>query len=345
MATKKEWIMSYGYWLAPNLVLFSPKVSDKQFRIYVYLLSLCASNWFCRPTDAHIWAKFGINRQNTNLHINTLKSLWLIKIEDWKWKYKWKRIIKIENNIRTWWDMPDIDLEMEEVSWKQDLSQKQDRGVSWKQDRGCLENKTPYIWETQVDNWEKCQKIESNITNEYYKLDKYGDEYETSFVNWIQDSRESKLIWDEIDDSTSIDENKNTPDLTLENLVKFYYKRRDREINIKACEKAFSKVNWNETTYNMLKTSLVFFKRDKKLKLSDSKIRQNLETLIWAFKPDRDMLQEREDIILEKLCKLYNDDKKKYDSYSEELINDLPRIERDLREKIRESRRTKICLS
>lgn len=331
MATKKEWIMSYGYWLAPNLVLFSPKVSDKQFRIYVYLLSLCASNWFCRPTDAHIWAKFGINRQNTNLHINALKSLWLIKIEEWKWKYKWKRIIKIENNIKTWWDMPDIDLEMKDVSWKQDLSQNQDIPLSWKQDTPCLKNKTPLNWEAQVKDWEKPSKISSNITNEYYKLDKYEDEYETSFVSDWQIEKETKL-----DDTYSIEQP--TSQLTLNNLLKYYYKRWDREINIKACEKAFNKKQWDDKTYNMFKASLVFFKWDKKLKISDktNKIWQNLETLISAFEPNWERLQENEDIVLEKFCKLYKEDKKKYDKYYDELVEELPWIKNDLREKIKE---------
>lgn len=146
---------------------------------------------------------------------------------------------------------------------------------------------------------------------------------------------------------TSGDENKNTPpDLTFENILKYYYKRNDRKININKCKKAFNKKQWDKKTYEMFKASLIFFKRDKKLKITDKDniIWSNLETLIEAFEPDRLQMIDAENRILEKLYKLYKEDREKYNEAYNGITKDLPWMKTDIINMMKERNRVQICL-
>lgn len=143
------------------------------------------------------------------------------------------------------------------------------------------------------------------------------------------------------------DENKNTPpDLTFENILKYYYKRNDRKININKCKKAFDKKQWDKKTYEMFKASLIFFKRDKKLKITDKDniIWSNLETLIEAFEPDRLQMIDAENRILEKLYKLYKEDREKYNEAYNGITKDLPWMKTDIINMMKERNRVQICL-
>lgn len=73
-----DWIMSDGYWIMPNKILFDNRLSDKEKLLYCLISSLCAEKWFCWASNDYLAEKIGYNKRNMYRLLNNLIKEWYI---------------------------------------------------------------------------------------------------------------------------------------------------------------------------------------------------------------------------------------------------------------------------
>lgn len=59
-----DWIMSDGYWIMPNKILFDNRLSDKEKLLYCLISSLCAEKWFCWASNDYLAEKIWYSKKN-----------------------------------------------------------------------------------------------------------------------------------------------------------------------------------------------------------------------------------------------------------------------------------------
>lgn len=77
-----DWIMSDGYWIMPNKVLFDKNLSDKQKLLYCLISSLCAEKGYCWASNNYLAEKIWYNKNNMYRLLNWLISEWYISTVD-----------------------------------------------------------------------------------------------------------------------------------------------------------------------------------------------------------------------------------------------------------------------
>ena len=74
-------IMSDGYWIMPNKVLFDSKLSDKEKLLYCLISSLCAEKWFCWASNDYLADKIGYSKKNIHRLLQNIFNAWYITIK------------------------------------------------------------------------------------------------------------------------------------------------------------------------------------------------------------------------------------------------------------------------
>ena len=74
-------ILSKGYWIMPNTILFSKDLTDKQKLLYCLISSLCAENGYCRATNEYLWELLNASKITISKNISILVEKWFIYIE------------------------------------------------------------------------------------------------------------------------------------------------------------------------------------------------------------------------------------------------------------------------
>lgn len=87
-----DWIMSDGYWIMPNKVLFDKNLSDKQKLLYCLISSLCAEKGYCWASNNYLAEKIWYNKNNMYRLLNWLISEWYISTVDNKEIWNQRRI-------------------------------------------------------------------------------------------------------------------------------------------------------------------------------------------------------------------------------------------------------------
>ena len=75
-----DWIMSDGYWIMPNKVLFDKNISDKQKLLYCLISSLCAEKGYCWASNDYLAEKIWYNKKNMYRLLQWLISEWYVSI-------------------------------------------------------------------------------------------------------------------------------------------------------------------------------------------------------------------------------------------------------------------------
>jgi len=76
-----DWIMSDGYWIMPNKVLFDKNLSDKQKLLYCLISSLCAEKGYCWATNDYLSEKVDCTKNNITKMVKKLCDEGYITIE------------------------------------------------------------------------------------------------------------------------------------------------------------------------------------------------------------------------------------------------------------------------
>lgn len=95
MGEWKEWILSQGYWIIPNKVLFDTRLKDKQKLLFCLISSLCAEKWYCRASNKYLWELLWASERTITDHVSDLIELWYIETEIKSWN---QRQIKLKNS-------------------------------------------------------------------------------------------------------------------------------------------------------------------------------------------------------------------------------------------------------
>lgn len=74
-------ILSEGYGIMPNKVLFDKNLTDKQKLLYCLISSLCAEKWYCWASNEYLWELLGVKEWSISSNISKLKKLWFIDYE------------------------------------------------------------------------------------------------------------------------------------------------------------------------------------------------------------------------------------------------------------------------
>lgn len=74
-------ILSEGYGIMPNKVLFDKNLTDKQKLLYCLISSLCAEKWYCRATNDYLWELLNGTKITMSRNISELEEKWFIGIE------------------------------------------------------------------------------------------------------------------------------------------------------------------------------------------------------------------------------------------------------------------------
>lgn len=79
---EESWILSNGYWLMPNAVLFNNELTDKQKLLFCLISSLCAEKWYCRAVNEYIWKLLNADKRTISRNLSELEKKWFISIEN-----------------------------------------------------------------------------------------------------------------------------------------------------------------------------------------------------------------------------------------------------------------------
>lgn len=74
-------MLEQGYWVMPNVVLFSNELTDKQKLLYCLISSLCAEKWYCRATNEHLWELLNASKFTISKNVAVLVEKWFICLE------------------------------------------------------------------------------------------------------------------------------------------------------------------------------------------------------------------------------------------------------------------------
>jgi len=109
-------MLEQGYWIIPNLVLFSNEINDKQKLLYCLISSLCAEKGYCRASNEYLWEKLNASWETISKNVGILVKKWFIATDLVNWNER--KITLVEN----------------------------DRGGSQKWLGGVVKNDDPYIY-------------------------------------------------------------------------------------------------------------------------------------------------------------------------------------------------------
>lgn len=76
-----DWIMSDGYWIMPNKILFDNRLSDKEKLLYCLISSLCAEKWFCWASNDYLAEKIWYSKKNIHRLLQNIFNAWYITIK------------------------------------------------------------------------------------------------------------------------------------------------------------------------------------------------------------------------------------------------------------------------
>lgn len=93
---EEGWILSQGYWLMPNVVLFNKELTDKQKLLYCLISSLCAEKGYCRATNEYLWELLNADARTMRRNVSALEEKWFIVTEV---SQNNKRIITLDKNV------------------------------------------------------------------------------------------------------------------------------------------------------------------------------------------------------------------------------------------------------
>ena len=74
-------ILNEGYWIMPNIVLYSKELTDKQKLLYCLISSLCAEKWYCRATNEYLWELLNASKNTISRNVSILVEKWFIYID------------------------------------------------------------------------------------------------------------------------------------------------------------------------------------------------------------------------------------------------------------------------
>ena len=75
-------MLGEGYWLIPNMVLYSKELTDKQKLLFCAISNLCAEKGYCRASNEYLWELLWVNKWTISKNIATLNECWFITIEN-----------------------------------------------------------------------------------------------------------------------------------------------------------------------------------------------------------------------------------------------------------------------
>jgi hypothetical protein len=94
-----EWrILSQGYWMMPNIVLFSSELTDKQKLLFCLISSLCAEKWFCRATNDYLWKLLWASKTTISKNISALQEKWFVSVDVSLEQWNSRKITIVEND-------------------------------------------------------------------------------------------------------------------------------------------------------------------------------------------------------------------------------------------------------
>ena len=94
---EESWLLSQGYWLMPNAVLFNKELTDKQKLLYCLISSLCAEKGYCRATNEYLWELLDADKRTISRNIAALQEIWLINLTR---DEQWRRNITLDKNVQ-----------------------------------------------------------------------------------------------------------------------------------------------------------------------------------------------------------------------------------------------------
>ena len=74
-------LLSKGYGMIPNNVLFDKDLKDKTKLVYVVVSSLCAEKWYCRASNGYIWEQLWVAPKTIQRSVQELIDKWYLKSE------------------------------------------------------------------------------------------------------------------------------------------------------------------------------------------------------------------------------------------------------------------------
>ena len=74
-------ILSEGYGIMPNKVLFDKNLTDKQKLLYCLISSLCAEKWYCRASNEYLWERLNADKKTISKNVSDLANKWFISVE------------------------------------------------------------------------------------------------------------------------------------------------------------------------------------------------------------------------------------------------------------------------
>ena len=90
-------ILSEGYGIMPNKVLFDKNLTDKQKLLYCLISSLCAEKWYCWASNEYLWERLNADRKTISKNVSDLVNKWFISVEVSQEEWN-KRKISMEKN-------------------------------------------------------------------------------------------------------------------------------------------------------------------------------------------------------------------------------------------------------
>ena len=94
-------ILSEGYGIMPNKVLFDKNLTDKQKLLYCLISSLCAEKWYCWASNEYLWERLNADRKTISKNVSDLVNKWFISVEVSQEEWN-KRKISMEKNEYTY---------------------------------------------------------------------------------------------------------------------------------------------------------------------------------------------------------------------------------------------------
>lgn len=89
-------MLEHGYWIIPNVVLYSTELTDKQKLLFCAISNLCAEKGYCRATNEYLWELFWVHKITISKNISVLQELGFIDIDS-EWG---ERRITISENAK-----------------------------------------------------------------------------------------------------------------------------------------------------------------------------------------------------------------------------------------------------
>lgn len=206
-------LLSEGYWVMPNAVLYSKELTDKQKLLFCLVSSLCAEKWFCRATNEYIWWLLNADKRTISRNLAQLEEKWFITIESWI-----QRKITLDKNVYGGRQkcLGGVDKNVyhnntsEYIFISKDINA--EKSAEWKNDYETLYDAYPFKWKwidkqvcnelitKQLNQWATIEWMLREMKLEQLELRviqwtayRYWKKFETrikEYVEWMVDSED-----------------------------------------------------------------------------------------------------------------------------------------------------------